>query len=190
MAKSRRQPRSGPHRASTRPALGFIPLPAVLRKATGKDIALLTDHRLSMFADLGHPVGRDVAAQRKRIARWALPRLRTGELVGLIAEVEGGFPAASGCVWYREDQPRPWSNLKNVAYVMSIYTVKKFRGRGLASRIVRGLVADARAKGQTMIRLNASEMGMGVYERLGFRRTTEMRYWIDPQLRRWSARRR
>lgn len=109
---------------------------------------------------------------------WVRPRLRSGEVIALIAELPEG-PVASGVLWWREDQPRPGVGVVRLPYVMSVYTEPKLRGRGLASRIVQELVRAARAGGASRITLHASDMGRSVYAQLGFERTWEMRKWLD-----------
>ncbi len=53
---------------------------------------------------------------------------------------------------------------------MSMFTEPSFRGKGVASAIVKVAVEWARVNGYASVRLHASEMGQGVYERLGFER--------------------
>jgi len=60
-------------------------------------------------------------------------------------------------------------------YVLSMYTEPEFRGRGVASRIVREMMRRSRARGFGRIVLHASRFGRSVYERLGFESGSEMR---------------
>jgi len=50
-----------------------------------------------------------------------------------------------------------------------------FRRRGLASRLIRAALSDARAEGAATATLQASPDGLSVYERLGFRRVGMLR---------------
>jgi ribosomal protein S18 acetylase RimI-like enzyme len=56
-----------------------------------------------------------------------------------------------------------------------VATESAFRRRGLASRLIRAALSDARAVGAVTATLQASPDGLGVYERLGFRRVGVLR---------------
>lgn len=126
----------------------------------------------------------EIDAHDVRYRRWLRVRLARGELIGWIAASRRGEPVASGCLWYRPDQPRPESLRGDVApYILSMFTAPEHRGKGLAGRIVRALITEARRAGHWQVVLHASPQGRSVYARLGFERRWEMRYWLDPALR-------
>ncbi|MBZ4419785.1 GNAT family N-acetyltransferase [Myxococcus sp. RHSTA-1-4] len=50
-----------------------------------------------------------------------------------------------------------------------VATVPEARGRGLASEVMRGLLAGARARGMAASVLQATPQGVGMYRRLGYR---------------------
>ncbi len=77
-------------------------------------------------------------------------------------------------VWLPEAQPRPGELDLPRPYLMSMYTVPSFRGRGVATRIVRASLDWAREHGYRRFTLHASDMGRSVYERLGFTPGREM----------------
>lgn len=58
--------------------------------------------------------------------------------------------------------------------VQYVATDPAFRRRGLASRVLRAALSDARADGLQTATLQASADGRGVYERLGFRAVTTL----------------
>ncbi|MFZ0700028.1 MAG: GNAT family N-acetyltransferase [Thermoplasmata archaeon] len=154
-----------------------------LRPARATDVETLIEHRHRMFSDIGGRTESEIAAHDTRYRRWLRARLKRGDLVGQIAETRRGDPAASGCLWFRPDQPRP-ENLKGdvTPYILSMYTAPEHRGRGLASRITRALVAEAEQRGHWQVTLHASPQGRPIYARIGFERRWEMRYWIDPDI--------
>ncbi|HET6508439.1 MAG TPA: GNAT family N-acetyltransferase [Baekduia sp.] len=61
-----------------------------------------------------------------------------------------------------------------------VATESDFRRRGLASRLIRAALADARADGASTATLQASPDGLPVYERLGFRRVATLRAFLRP----------
>lgn len=62
-----------------------------------------------------------------------------------------------------------------------VATEAAHRRRGLASRLVGALLADARARGARSSTLQASAAGLGVWRRLGYREVATMRGWVRPE---------
>jgi len=58
---------------------------------------------------------------------------------------------------------------------LSMYTEPDFRKRGVASMVVKEAIRWCRKRRYERLMLHASKMGRGVYRRLGFKRTWEMR---------------
>ncbi|HWH07967.1 MAG TPA: GNAT family N-acetyltransferase, partial [Candidatus Thermoplasmatota archaeon] len=115
--------------------------------------------------------------------RWLRPRLRSGSLVAWVAEARGR-PVASACVWVQPVQPRPTMPGGRIPYLLSVYVDPAHRGRGLATRLTKAAIAWCEAEGHAKLALHASAQGRGVYERLGFEPTTEMRLTLRPRGRR------
>lgn len=173
----------------SRPRRPTAPPACRIRRATLADADLLVRHRLAMFSDLGGQSKRALARHGPRYLAWMAPRLVSGELVAWVAEDADRRPLGSGGLWFQPSQPRPMFDDERVPYILSIYTEPEARGRRIATAIVREAVRLAKRLGYARVTLHASPMGRGVYERLGFGSTTEMRYWIDPVLRARYARR-
>ncbi|MCI4333691.1 MAG: GNAT family N-acetyltransferase [Thermoplasmata archaeon] len=161
-----------------------------VRRATEEDVPLLVAHRVAMFEEMGDRPARVLARHAPAYARWLRPRLRRADAIAWVVEHPRGTPVGSGAVWFQPGHPRPGLDDLRVPYILSVYTLPQSRGMGVASRVVREAVALAKRLGYARVTLHASAMGRGVYERLGFQSTTEMRYWIDPAQRRRDARRR
>jgi GNAT superfamily N-acetyltransferase len=145
-----------------------------IRLATVADLSTLVRHRRAMFAEMGEKDERDMARHDRVYRQWARVRLRRGELVGFVAEVNGKT-AGSGCVWLQERQPRPGLDHPCVPYLLSMFTEPDFRGCGIATRIVKAAHDWCRKHGHGNISLHASKMGRSIYKKLGYARTWEMR---------------
>ena len=63
------------------------------------------------------------------------------------------------------------------AYVTWVGTTEEARGRGLASRLMRRALVDARERGCTTTTLVATAMGHPVYARLGYRELGRVQLW-------------
>jgi GNAT superfamily N-acetyltransferase len=151
-----------------------------LRRATLADLPLLVAHRDGMWRGMG----RGSPTQRRRAREiyrgWARRMMRDRRLVGFIAETREGRAAASGCVWLPEPQPRPETLGRPVPYLMSMFTEPEFRGRGLATRIVREAMRWSRDHGHSRLTLHAARKARPLYRRLGFERGWEMRVDLAP----------
>ena len=145
-----------------------------VRLATVGDLTTLVRHRRGMFLALGTAKEKDLDAHDSVYRRWARVRMRRGEFAGFIAEVNGK-PVGSGCIWLQERQPRPGLDRLAVPYLLSMFTEPQFRGIGIAKRIVKAAHAWCRKSGYKTITLHASKMGRGIYRKLGYERTWEMR---------------
>lgn len=146
-----------------------------LRRATVRDLEVLVQQRRGMWMDMGEKDLRELDRADVAYRRWAAGRLRDGSLTGWIVEGQAGLVVGGGCVWLQPSQPRPGRRNMVQPYLLSMYTLPGFRGKGVASRIVREAVMWTGRKGFASLKLHASEMGRGVYRGLGFKRTWEMR---------------
>ena len=148
------------------------------RRTTTTDLPLLVDHRHRMWTDIAHHTEAQISDHDLRYRPWAKRRLASGELAGVVAETREGRAVASGLVWFRAEQPRPDFQGFESPYILSMFTEPAFRGRGVATRIVRELLTICRERGFPNVGLHASRFGRGVYRRVGFERTWEMRKWV------------
>ena len=143
--------------------------------AKAEDTELLVKHRLSMWSDI-HPELRKEVQELEELTRWWIKKkLREGKLVGFIAKTQAGIVAGSGCVWIREQQPRPMNPRLEAPYLMSMYTEEDFRKKGVARLIVQSAIDWCKEHGYSTITLHASEAGFPLYAGLGFKPTSEMR---------------
>jgi len=140
------------------------------------DIDLLAEHRKKMWLEIHPEYEKEVQATEKRTRRWIADQLSKASLIGLVLRTANGEVAGSGCIWLREEQPRPTSMRLVVPYLMSMYTVKRFRRRGVASLIVNSALEWCRKKNYDRIVLHASKEGRSVYEGIGFEPSNEMRF--------------
>ena len=148
----------------------------MIRPASLYDIGCLVHHRRAMWEDLGINMKRSLDWGDRAYRQWALSRLSSGRLVAWVVEDEQRAVVGGGCLWLQPIQPRPHHrNVMLQPYLLSMYTEKKFRRRGVGSMIVREAIDWCKKNGYQRLTLHASPMGRGVYKNLGFKRTWEMR---------------
>lgn len=146
--------------------------PWSIRQATIDDIEQLVRLRLAMMAEVAGPrgggvdpdSGKALAEANRSYMEETMP---TGEFAAYIVESGGAMVATSGLRVYR--MAPHTGNLRGIgAYVLNMYTVPEWRGRGLASALLERLVEHAREAGAMSVSLRATAAGRPVYERYGF----------------------
>lgn len=143
-----------------------------IRRATLRDLDALIHHRHCVFESMGydqellHGLDHDYE-------RWATSRLLNGTLIGWIIENHLGDIIGGGVLWFRQGaRPPPTSRVQ--PYLTSMYTEPAYRGKGVASLLVREAIKWSRSHGYTSIVIHTSYMARGFYSRFGFKRTWEM----------------
>ncbi len=128
-----------------------------------------------MWEDIDSFDKSDLDSGDREYRSWARDRMRNGTLQGWVAEDSEGRVVGGGCIWLQPIQPHPEVKKRRQPYLMSMFTEPSFRGKGVASGIVRTTVEWCRVNGYPYVMLHASEMGRGVYEKLGFERLWQMK---------------
>jgi GNAT superfamily N-acetyltransferase len=158
--------------------------PVKFRRATVRDLDVLVRQRRGMWSDMGLGNEDQLDSQDRVYRGWARSRLRTGTLLGWVAETSEGVVVAGGTVWLRPAVPRPGIKQMVQPFLLSMYAEPEWRGRGLATRIVDEAIVWARKKGYGELLLHASQMSRGIYLHRGFKRTWEMRLELTTKPRR------
>ena len=95
-----------------------------------------------------------------------LSGLPAGEVHAYVARLDGA-PAAGLITHDHEGDCGIWA----------VATLPEARGRGLASVLLAHALADARERGNTTTTLEATQLGRGLYERLGYRPLGVVQMW-------------
>ncbi len=146
-----------------------------VRKATSRDLESLVYQRRKMWEDIDSFDKSTLDRGDREYRVWARSRLKNGTLHGWLAQDSEGRVVGGGCIWVQPIQPHPERMNRRQPYLMSMFTEPSFRGKGVASEIVKAAVEWSRVNGYAVVMLHASEMGRGVYVKLGFERVWQMR---------------
>jgi GNAT superfamily N-acetyltransferase len=159
-----------------------MPAPVVIRTATPADAAVLADHRVSMFREMGSVRPHLEERLRQTSAAYFTAAIPSGEYVGWIAHPAGeATPVAGAGVQFRSLLPRPTLSgdgllLGREGLVLNVYTVHGWRRRGVARHLMETIIAWAAGEGIVRLVLGASPEGRPLYEKIGFIPTREMSY--------------
>lgn len=140
----------------------------IIREATLDDIEILTNLRVTFLDEIGD-ISNDQQRQAFRDATAAYLRraMPQGKILSWLAEADGQILATSALIPF-EQAPTPFNLSGMGGYVLNIYTVPEWRGRGLARTLMETIIAYAQATGIAELWLYATDQGMPVYKRVGF----------------------
>jgi GNAT superfamily N-acetyltransferase len=149
-----------------------------LRRGSIRDLREMVHHRHAMLVDMYPATPEELAAVDRAYARFVHREMKGRRLFCFLAETEEGEVVAGGVIWLRETPPRLNFPGGKIPYLMSFYTEPAYRGKGLATMIVKETMKWGQDSGYPWMLLHASKAGKSVYEKLGWEPTTEMRYKI------------
>jgi GNAT superfamily N-acetyltransferase len=149
-----------------------------IRRATVADAEAIIYHRCRMFADMGYgdESARDAMAAAAR--PLVLAALKDGSYQGWFVE-DGDRVVAGGGLAIVGFHPTPHDPSPRRVWVLNMYTEPAYRGRGLATQLLQNITTWCREQGFRQVFLHASDAGRPIYERAGFRPTSEMRLVLD-----------
>ncbi|MDR2754720.1 MAG: GNAT family N-acetyltransferase [Planctomycetaceae bacterium] len=139
------------------------------RRANFSDIETLVEFRFRFIRHYQPDRVAELDAEIETgIREYYTETIPTGECIHWLAESENQT-IGGGALSIRSYAPGLLLRNGKSAYIFNIYTESGFRKQGIASEVVRRLIADAKQHGVTRLELHATEMGCPVYEKLGFR---------------------
>lgn len=145
----------------------------IVRAASVTDAPRLGHLRDVMFHELGRHPDPGAPAFRDRAAIAFAEGFRHGTCEAWVAESADGELIGSVAMLIYPRLPSPESAALHEGYLLNVYTVPGWRGRGVAAALVSASIARARKLGLGRIRLHATEAGQRVYEKSGFKQRVD-----------------
>ncbi len=139
-----------------------------IRRATVDDVEAVVRLRLAFCGEME---GIDDEAALRALAgvirRYLEAKLASGEFIAWLAAEDGVNVSIGGLVFY-ERPPTARNPAGLDAYVGNMYTVPGWRRKGLATALLREIIAYVKGTQLRRLRLHASEAGRPVYAKVGF----------------------
>ena len=136
----------------------------VYRKANLSEIPTLVMFRKQQLIDEGQQPNFDAD---NTFTDYFTKCFDNDSLVQYVA-IDGTKIAATGGVHFYSCPPSYRNPTGKIAYIAGMYTLPCFRGRGIATIILKHLIEEARRRNYNVVRLHASPQGRPVYEKMGF----------------------
>ncbi len=143
-----------------------------IRKANMKDIDKLFDIRMEFVQLMGGQEYEIPDGFKQDTYNFISLHVKNDTMVAWIAEEDGKIVSAA-VVCYYQIIPTVSNTTGNTGYIQNVYTLPEYRGRGLASSLVKEIIQDAKNRGVRRLLLNATDMGKPIYEKIGFQNTVK-----------------
>lgn len=141
------------------------------RKATIEDIDFLVRSRLEFTYGMRRMEEAASSAEYQELEENCYQYFRqalTENACDVILVETDGDCIGTGIIFYYLSVPSVFNPQGRNAYITSLYVNPDFRKQGIGSAIVQKLMETAAERGFQVVMLNASKMGMPMYEKLGF----------------------
>lgn len=139
-----------------------------IRFATIDDIEQLVTLRIDYFLSenlISSEEEKRILASRSR--DYFARHFPQGDFLAVLAE-ENGRIVSTAFLLIADRPTGPAFPSGLIGTVMNVLTYPEFRRRGIATEVLRALIAGARELGVSSLDLTATEAGRPLYERLGF----------------------
>ena len=140
------------------------------KTATASDIDLLMSSRLEMLKVV-NSLDEDYQYSDE-IIRESRDYFLNGDQVTVLA-MDGDKVIGCASMSFMRIMPTFSHPTGKRAHLMNVYTSKEYRRQGIAEKMVKMLIDITWQRGATEISLDATETGRPLYEKLGFKDSTE-----------------
>jgi GNAT superfamily N-acetyltransferase len=152
-----------------------LPEGFTIRRASTDDLTTLVEQRRGMFYDMGYRDHACMDAMALKFRPWLLKQMDAGEyLAWLVVAPDGSIAAGTG-LWLMDWPPHMIGSGVRRGNILNVYTMEKFRRRGLARQLMEVAIQWCRENRVDTVILHASPDGRKLYESMGFTSTNEMR---------------
>ena len=141
-----------------------------VRRAVRSDLPVILDLRLAFDRELlGGDLPPDrIGPHRSQVADYLATHI-DGDTYHVWVADEGGRIVAMGGLVFVDRPPHPRSRRTGEGFIVNVYTLPRWRGRGVGRAVMEALVADAKSLGLRRVYLRTSDDGRALYEQMGFR---------------------
>jgi ribosomal protein S18 acetylase RimI-like enzyme len=157
----------------------ILNVPFEIRRATVQDIEEIVKLRLELFKELGEARSEQEGSLILTATRNYLEEaLSNNEFISYLALENHYVISVSGMVLFK--RPPYLENLKGLeAYILNIYTLPPYRGKGLARKLLENCIEECKKIGVKRIWLHASYDGIPLYKKMRFTfKNSEMELFI------------
>ena len=145
-----------------------------IRKVTMQDIPDIVKQRRLMFEAMGFKDPENLQLVEKASYEYFEKLLTLNEFHGWVAVTQEGKIVCNAGIIIDQHPPGPSNLSGKVAYIFNLYTLVDYRGRGIATEVMKTLLEWIKKEGIDVSTLHATDAGERIYKRLNFRPSRQM----------------
>ena len=144
----------------------------ILRKATLNDIPSLIRLRIDFLSDGRKLIQEEESEIRAQLEKYFPKHIAENTFVGIFAEADEQI-VATVYLAISERPANPLFITGKIGTVLNVYTYPKYRGRGIATKVIRAIIEEAKHLGVSHIELLSVNEVKNLYEKTGFKVSEE-----------------
>ena len=139
-----------------------------LRQANLQDLEALVQLRLALLHEAGDlKSNTDTTDLAEATRQYLTQKMPKGEFLAWVAEVNNQIVGTSGLVFF--ERPPYNDNLSGLeAYLMNMYTIPAWRGKGIATALLQEIIYFVGKTEARRIWLHTTKDAKHLYEKVGF----------------------
>jgi GNAT superfamily N-acetyltransferase len=138
-----------------------------IRRAGIEDLEQVVALRMALLREMQPEAPASDAEVEELTRQYVAEKLPAGEFLVWFAEEDGRVVGTSGLV-FSHRPPTLTCASELHAYVLNMYTLPGWRGRGVATVLLQHMIEYVRTTPARRIALHATDVGRPIYERLKF----------------------
>ena len=143
-----------------------------------RDLETLMEWRVEVIRNVFGKVADSILIEANR--RYYLHHIGDGTHIAFVASYDG-VDCGCGGICLTDELPSPDNPTGRCAYLMNIYVREAYRKNGIAHKLVKRLVDEAKKLDCGKIYLETTADGKPVYVSLGFRDMADMMKYYDTE---------
>lgn len=135
------------------------------RRANRGDVDLIVENRMEFVTSIRKI--KDIEGFRNKTKKYIKEHIEKDDLIIFVAIDENEIVCSCMACIYRT-VPKPSCQNGVSAELLNVYTLNEYRRNGHAEKLIRLLIKEVKDLGVEKIVLDYTDMGLPLYEKLGF----------------------
>jgi len=147
------------------------------RKLNENDRDLFITLRMDFFLDYYDLSETEKKQIEDNLKKYFTEHINKDDFIGMIAECNGNIASVVYLI-ITEKPANPNFIDGKTGTIMNVFTYPEYRKKGIAKKLIKEIIKEAKEKGVGYVDLMATEAGYSLYKKLGFNDSKDKGMWI------------